>query len=654
MKKSRKLLTVLLAFCMVVVMMPTMAFAAEAKSGDIVILHTNDVHCAVDKNIGYAGLAAYKADKLKETDYVTLVDAGDAVQGDTVGALSKGDYIIDMMNAVGYDIAIPGNHEYDFGMDQFMKLVDKSNAKYISANFMKDSKTVFDPYVIKTYGDKKVAFVGVSTPESITKSTPTYFQDENGNYIYNFCAGNDGKDLYDAVQKAVDAAKAEGADYVIAVAHLGDDAQSAPYRSADVIANTSGIDAMIDGHSHHVVTDTTVKAKDGKEVVLTQTGTGLESIGEIIISADGKITSSLVKDYTAKDEKVASVVKGISDKITAITSKVVGKAEVTLNDYDAAGNRLVRNQEATVANYCADAYKAVTGADIGLVQGGGVRAPIKAGDVTYGDLVAINPWGNFLGVYEVTGQQILDALEHGARNTPGENGGFLQVSGMSYDIDTTIPSTVKTDENGTFVEITGARRVKNVKVGGVDIDPAKTYTVASTLYILMEGGDGYTMFKDGKDVTKGSIIDSDALIQYLEKDLKGTIGQQYAKTEGRIGIIKTYNSKDVEAAIEQAGKDAVKAYKAALARTTKITSAKAAAKTKKITVKISGNSKADGFYYSVYNTKGKKVSSLSKTGKTFTTKKLSKGSYTVKVRPYTTVVGEKVYGKTVTKKVTVK
>lgn len=653
MKKTRKLLTVLLAFCMVVVMMPSMSFAAEAKSGDIVILHTNDVHCAVDKNIGYAGLAAYKADKLKETDYVTVVDAGDAIQGDTVGALSKGDYIIDMMNAVGYDIAIPGNHEFDFGMDQFLKLTEKAKAKYISSNFVKDGKTVFDPYVIKTYGGKKVAYVGVTTPESITKSTPTYFQDENGNYIYGFCAGNDGKDLYDAVQKAVDAAKAEGADYVIAVAHLGDDEQSAPYKSENVIANTTGIDAMIDGHSHHVVTEKTVKAKDGKDVILTQTGTGLEYIGEIIISSDGKITSTLIKDYTAKDETVASVVKEINDKITAITSKVVGKAEVTLKDYDDAGNRLVRNQEATIANYCADAYRAVTGADIGMVQGGGVRAPIKAGDVTYGDLVSVNPWGNFLGVYEVTGQQILDALEHGARTTPGENGGFLQVSGMSYTIDTTVASTVETDENGAFIKVAGDRRVKDVKVGGAAIDPAKTYTVASTLYILMEGGDGFTMFKGGKDVTKGSIIDSDALIQYLEKDLKGTIGQQYAKTEGRIGIIKAYNSNDVSAAIEQAGKDAVKAYKAAIARSTKITYAKASAK-KKITVKISGNSKADGFSYRVYNAKGKKVSSLSKTGKTFTTKKLAKGKYTVKVRPYTYVVGEKAYGKTAVKKVTVK
>ena len=657
MKKGRKLLAVLLSLCIAAAMMPTAAFAAETaeKTDDIVILHTNDVHCSVDDSIGYAGLAAYKADKLKQTDYVALVDAGDAVQGGTVGALSKGEYIIDIMNKVGYDVAAPGNHEFDFGMDKFLALAAKSSAEYVSANFV-DAKgeTVFNPYVIKTYGDKKVAFVGVSTPESYTKSTPAYFQDENGNDIYGFCGGNDGKDLYSAVQKAVDAAKAEGADYVIALAHLGIDEESSPWTSKEVIANTSGIDVMIDGHSHSTITDTIVTAKDGKGVILTQTGTGLEAIGEIVITADGKITSSLVTDYTAKDAGVEAAVNEIKDKISAITTKVIGTSEVTLNDYDADGNRLVRKQETTVGNYCADAYRAVTGAEIGLVQGGGVRAPIKKGTVTYGDLVEVNPWGNFLGVIEATGQQILDALEHGARSNPGEVGGFLQVSGLSYDIDTTIPSTVVTNEKGEFVEVSGARRVKDVKVGGAAIDPEKTYTVASTLYILTQEGDGFTMFKGAKEVTKESIIDSDALIQYMQKDLNGKIGKQYAKTEGRIGIIKAYNSNDVEEAIENAGKEAVKAYKAAIARTTKITSAKASAKTKKITVKISGNSKADGFYYRVYNAKGKRVSYLSKTGESFSSRKLSKGKFTVKVTPYTYVAGEKVYGKAVSKKVTVK
>ena len=643
MRKKKKLLTILLAVCLVAAMMPSMVFAANAKSDDIVVLYTNDVHCGIDDSIGYAGLAAYKADKLKETKNVVLVDAGDAIQGDLAGALSKGDYIVDIMNQVGYDVAIPGNHEFDFGMDQFLALTKKSNAKYISSNFTdtKANKTVFDPYVIKELGGKKVAFVGISTPESITKSTPAFFQDEKGNYIYDFCNDKTGKKLYKAVQNAIDAAKAEGADYVIALGHMGIDDQSKPWTSREVIANTTGLNAFIDGHSHSTVASEAVKDKDGKEVTLSQTGTKLAAIGELIITADGKISTSLVTDYAEKDEKTASLIKEVKDKIEAVSSKKVGTSEVLLTTLDAEGKRAVRNQETNMGNFCADAYRIIGGADIGIVQGGGVRADIKAGDVTYGDIIALHPWGNMCGVIEATGQQVLDALELGATNIPDEVAGFLQVSGISYEIDTTVPSTVVIDENKMFVKVAGARRVVNVKVGGVPIDPKKTYTVASTTYILTQQGDGFTMFDGCKEVTKESLVDTEVIQKYIEK-LGGTIGQQYAKTEGRIKVLTASD------------KAPIKEYKAALARTTKITSPKASTKTKKITVKINGNSKAYGFYYKVTNSKGKTVSSLSKPGKTFTTKKLSKGKYTVSVRPYTYVIGEKVYGKTVSKKVTIK
>ncbi|WP_462377828.1 bifunctional metallophosphatase/5'-nucleotidase, partial [Emergencia timonensis] len=392
---------------------------------------------------------------------------------------------------------------------------------------------------------------------------------------------------------------------------------------------------------HSTVASEAVKDKDGKEVTLSQTGTKLAAIGELIITADGKISTSLVTDYAEKDEKTASLIKEVKDKIEAVSSKKVGTSEVLLTTLDAEGKRAVRNQETNMGNFCADAYRIIGGADIGIVQGGGVRADIKAGDVTYGDIIALHPWGNMCGVIEATGQQVLDALELGATNIPDEVAGFLQVSGISYEIDTTVPSTVVIDENKMFVKVAGARRVVNVKVGGVPIDPKKTYTVASTTYILTQQGDGFTMFDGCKEVTKESLVDTEVIQKYIEK-LGGTIGQQYAKTEGRIKVLTASD------------KAPIKEYKAALARTTKITSAKASTKTKKITVKINGNSKAYGFYYKVTNSKGKTVSSLSKPGKTFTTKKLSKGKYTVSVRPYTYVIGEKVYGKTVSKKVTIK
>lgn len=660
MKKSKKFLTLLLSVCMVLVMMPSMAFAAEDTtdtapvSQDIVIVHTNDVHCSVE---GYAKVAAYKQTALKETPNVVLVDAGDFLQGGNVGSLSKGEYIVQIMNQVGYDVVTPGNHEFDFGMDKFMTAKDTLNADVVSANFtdLRTNKPVLKQYVIKTFGDKKVAFVGMNTPESILKSTPAYFQDDNGKYIYGFQDGNNGNDLYKSIQSAVNSAKKEGADYVIGLAHLGIETSASPWTSKEVIANTNGIDAVIDGHSHSVINGEKIKNKDGKEIPLTQTGTAIANIGEVRISADGAITTKLVKDYAGEDADTATLVKEITDKLAALTDKVIGKVDYTLNDYN-GDKRLVRNQESTIGNFVADAYRAVTGAQIGFVQGGGVRAPIEAGDVTYGELNAINPWGNDMAMVKATGQQIVNALEMGAKDCPAESGGFLNVSGLTYVIDTNVASPVVTDEKGAFVEVKdGAeRRVKNVMVAGQPIDLAKTYTVASSAYILGNDGDGFTMFHGAQNMLKGSLIDSEALIQYVEKNLNGVIGNQYKQTEGRITVIyKTYTEEEYNEAIANAEKEAVKATKSAVARSTRIISAKVVSK--RISVKVGKNSKADGFYFRIYNAKGTKVSGLSKNDVNYkNSKKLAKGTYTVKVTPYTYVAGEKVYGKMVTKKVTVK
>ena len=301
--KNRRVLAVLLAAAVMLAMMPAMAFAdttatapetaptAPAKSNDIVILGTSDVHCGIDQNIGYAGLAAYKKAMEEKYNYVALVDAGDAIQGDTIGTLSKGEYLVDIMNEVGYDVVVPGNHEFDYGMDQFLNvIVPKMKATYVSANFVKNGKPVFDTYKMMTYGDKKVAFVGICTPETLVKSTPTYFQDKNGNYIYDFCNDTTGEKLYKAVQDAVDAAKKAGANYVVAVAHLGDDSASAPWTSMDVLAKTSGIDVLLDGHAHSTVVKS-VKNKDGKSIQMVATGTKLENIGKIVIAENGAITA---------------------------------------------------------------------------------------------------------------------------------------------------------------------------------------------------------------------------------------------------------------------------------------------------------------------------------------------------------------------------
>ncbi len=535
--KKTKLMALLLALVMVF-SLTTPALAA-VPAQDIVVLYTNDVHAGVDTSLGYAGLAAYKSEMETQygADHVTLVDAGDAVQGEAIATLSKGSYLVDIMNKVGYDVVTLGNHEFDYGMARALELMAMQKAAVVSCNFksLTTGKAVFNPYKIITYGDTKIAYVGITTPETFTKSTPTYFQDAKGNYIYGFCEGNSGADLYSAVQSAVNAAKAEGADYVIAVGHLGVDQQSAPWRSADVIANTTGIDAFIDGHSHSVIAGEKVKSKDGKEVVLTSTGTKLTAIGKLVLSKDGTITTQLVTDYTAKDAEVDTYIKDIQALFAADLKKVVAKTTVALNGERAPG---VRTQETNLGDLCADAYRALLGTDIAFVNGGGIRVSLPAGDITYGDIINIHPFGNMACSVEATGQQILDALEMASRLAPTANGGFLQVSGLTYTIDATVKSSVVTDEKGNFVSVNGAYRVTGVKVGGAALDLTKTYTLASHNYMLKSGGDGLNMFMKDKVLQNEVLIDNQVLINYIVDNLGGVIGDQYKEAQGRITVIK--------------------------------------------------------------------------------------------------------------------
>jgi len=540
MKSSSKLLSLVLTLCMLFSLSVTVSAADTTtvpEEGDIVVLYTNDVHCAVD---GYAALAAYRTAMLEKTDYVTLVDAGDAIQGEALGTLSKGQYPVDIMNQVGYDVIIPGNHEFDYGMDQFLTLAKAQKSGYICCNFLdlRTGKPVFDGYRIITYGDTKVAYVGIDTPEAISKSTPTYFQDGKGNYIYGFCQGNDGKNLYDAVQAAVDAAKAEGADYVIAVGHCGIDEQSAPWRSTDIIANVSGLTAFIDGHSHSTIPAQTVADKEGKTVLLTSTGTKFANIGKLVIKANGSVTTGLVaaEDLTEKDDATDTFVTGIKAKNEALLKQVVAKSDVTLTIKGADGKRAVRNAETNLGDLCADAYRAIGEADVAFVNGGGIRADIPAGDITYEQIIAVHPYGNELCVVEATGQQILDALEMASRSNPGENGGFLQVSGLTYTIDQSIPSSVKVDDNKMFISVEGERRVKDVKIGGQPIDPKATYTLASHNYMLKDAGDGMNMFQNDKLIKEDVMLDNQVLITYITENLKGTVPAEYALPQGRITL----------------------------------------------------------------------------------------------------------------------
>ena len=542
-KHGKKVLSLLLAGAMLwSSAIPALAFGenAEPMNDDIVVLFTNDVHCTSDEGMSYAAVADYKEqmEAAYGADNVTLVDNGDAIQGAVLGTLSDGEWIVDIMNEVGYDFAVPGNHEFDFGMDQFLDIANhQADYQYLSCNFLdKDGNQVLDPYAIVDYGDVQIAYVGISTPETLSKSTPVYFQDDNGNYIYAFQQDETGEKLYAAVQSAVDAARAEGAQFVIALAHLGIEEDCSPWTSSEVIVNTTGIDAVLDGHSHSMIQGEKVKNKDGAEVLLSSTETKLAYIGCLTIKDDGSMSTTLISDNGMKE-----FIGGIQEEFEELVNTVVASTDVDLIIKDpASGERIVRVSETNLGDLCADAYRAMSGADVAIVNGGGVRADIPAGDITYGQIIAVHPFGNEMCVVECTGQEILDALELGCSKLPAESGGFLQVSGMTYTVDLNVESTVKLDENGMFVEVEGERRVKDVTIGGEPLDPEKTYTLASHNYKLKDCGDGYSMFADNVFLQDSVMIDNQVLINYIVDVLGRTVGEEYADPygQGRITIIE--------------------------------------------------------------------------------------------------------------------
>jgi len=512
-----------------------------AIDSDIVIIHTNDTHCGVEDNLGFEGVAAYKKQMEALTPYVTLVDAGDAIQGAPIGTLSEGGYIISLMNQAGYDVAIPGNHEFDYGMSRFLKLSGNLNCGYYSCNFVKgpSKQQVFKPYKIINYDDVSIAYVGVTTPESMTKSNPTNFQNKEGNYIYSLCEDSTGQELYDQVQDAVDDARKEGATFVILVGHLGREDVTEQWSSKSVIANTNGIDAVIDGHSHEVYTET-MPNKDGVPVPVAQTGTKFANIGKITITPSKQIKTELVDAVTDEEGNAASD-SGMEDLIARIKSQfeaslktVLGHTDVKLTDADPDTNlRAVRNGETNLGDFCADAYRVLLGADIGIMNGGGIRGGIDAGDITYEDALKVYPFGNMICMVEATGQQIQDALEMGARQYPEESGGFIHVSGMRYTIDSSVPSSVRIDERGNFTGVAGEYRVKDVYVGEEPLDLEKTYTIASHNYWLKSGGDGMSMFKGCPIVKDDIMVDVDTITSYILEYLDGTVGAEYADPHGQ-------------------------------------------------------------------------------------------------------------------------
>ena len=522
---------------------------------DIVILFTNDVHCGYEDNLTYSSVAALKEFYETITPNVLLVDNGDAVQGDVIGAVSKGEYIIEFMNAAGYDYATIGNHEFDYGMDQLEKLIDMANFKYVSANITYTGDKVsrlkaVKPYAIHEFKDVKVAFVGAATPLSIATSTPSFFQ-ENGEYVYDFGYGEDGEIMYDLIQDAVDQARWEGADYVILLSHLGMKEDTEPYRSIDVIENTHGIDAVLDGHSHSVIPSMMVPNELGELVPLSSTGTKLQYVGLLNIADTGAITTTIINGSLPRSVAFDLTEASITADYEDVINEVMASSNVDLWITDTDGIRMVRSRETNLGDLVADAYRAATNADIAFANGGGIRVNLAAGDLTFADIKACHPFGNQLYAVKATGQQVLDALEWTSRNTnaeyktvdgnaTGENGGFLQVAGLRYTIDTSVESPAIADEKGMFFGFIedAPRRVVDVEVekdgNWTPIDPKAEYLVASHNYLLAEGGDGTTMFMEDPVTLDPGIMDYQVVINYITS-LNGDL-KAYAEPQGRITI----------------------------------------------------------------------------------------------------------------------
>ena len=489
---------------------------------DVTILYTNDVHTYIDKKspeLTYAAIAALKQNYQDAGKKVLLVDAGDHIQGTAYGSMDEGASIIQLMNKAGYDAATLGNHEFDYGMDRAKQIIKEADFPYLSCNWI-DLRTglrVLPSIKLFVIGGVRIAFVGITTPESITKSTPAYFMDKNQKkYIYEIQGGEDGQKLYSAVQKAIDKAKLV-ADYVIGLGHLGVDPSSSPWTSEDVIAHTTGFDAFIDGHSHTVMENKQVTDASGKAVTLTQTGSYFANVGEMTIAADGTISTRLVSSYDAEDPAVVAIQQEWIDSVDDMLGEKIAVADTDFYVTDpATGKRRIRSGETNLGDFVADGIYTYFNeieqlhCDVAIMNGGGIRADEAAGYWTFKTCKQVSPFGNVACLMSVTGKQIQDALEFAARfaGSGQENGGFLQIAGATYEIHSDIPNTVQTDDKNVWIgSATGTPRVQNVKIynrqtGTYEpMDENKTYALAGMNYTLRNLGDGFAMF-DGAELIK--------------------------------------------------------------------------------------------------------------------------------------------------------
>ena len=527
--------------------------AADAHPEDVaaVILHTNDVHVAFEDNIGYDGLALYKKELEAVYDHVLLIDAGDAIQGAPIGSISKGSEIIRMMNRVGYDLAVPGNHEFDFGFEALDACAGALDCGYTCANFcVTGGETVFRPWRILEAGELKIGFVGAVAPDTFTKSIIKDILNEVGEPMYDFLADETGERLCAGLQKAIDEVRQSGADYVILVSHLGNnDSITAQFRTDPIVGKLTGLDMVIDGHSHETY-NRTVTDGENKQIPIAQTGSNMKAIGRLTIYRDGHLEETLIDSIPEPtdipfekvirgnvERYVDPEMKAFLDEIVAaytpVMDRKVGEVSYDMIVRDEDNFDVSRNAENGLCDFVADAFRTVGGTQTAMINAGIVRNNMKSGTVTYNNILNILPYSNDVITVRVSGQMLLDALEFGVSKLPAISAGFPQVSGITFRVNQDIESSVVVDDKNQFVSVSGEYRVSDVMIGQEPLDPKAEYTLAGTSYLL-NGGDGYSMFKEADTLTMTMLPDNEVVIKYIEEYLHGVIPEDYREARGRI------------------------------------------------------------------------------------------------------------------------
>ena len=542
-------------FCLL--LFPLFLCAQRAiKPNDIVVLFESDVHCAID---GYEKMALLAEQTRQRTPNVLLVSCGDFSMGNTMGAVSKGYYFVRLMNALGYDYVTLGNHEFDRGIDHARCLADSLRATMLCCNLvhLPDSLPLFAGYAVRRLGNMRVAFVGVTTPNT-QYSNPSVFQDSL--FRWNYSLLNDS--LFRIVQRTVDQARSSGADKVILLSHLGD-AIDQDSLSLRLIAATQGIDVVLDGHSHSVITGRYLRNLVGDSVLLAAVGYSFQNIGRLVLSQSGDISvqqvptqsispvlsqslSSGRKARRASSQQSPSLHQRIVDTIAAIKAeyeaignRVIGETSVSLVIYDSLRYELVRKRETNMGDLCADAFRWLGQSDVAIVTAGALRGEFSPGPITFDQLYTALPYDDLLVKAELSGQEILDAIEKSVMKLPRYSGSFFQVAGLSFVIDTLVPSPVVLDSDKMFLSTSGPRRVSDVRVLDratgryLPLDPHRRYSVVATDYFLLERGGG-VRFDSLKVLQRYQLNAFQTLEKFIAESLHGVVPSLYASPQNRI------------------------------------------------------------------------------------------------------------------------